>query len=83
MSKEIYIRFMAPVIPETTEQLLQHIDNAIRNKFQRIHLLLSSPGGSVFHGLSIYNFVRGIPIEVFTYNFGTGFYWHSHLLCRK
>ncbi|WP_322806618.1 ClpP family protease [Thermanaerothrix sp.] len=32
---------------------------------------MSSPGGSVFHGLSIYNFLKGIPTEVFTYNFST------------
>lgn len=71
MGREIYIRFMAPVVPETTDQLFQHVDNAIRNKYERIHLLLSSPGGSVFHGLSIYNFLKGVPTEVLTYNFGT------------
>jgi ATP-dependent protease ClpP protease subunit len=38
---------------------------------KRLHLLISCPGGSVFHGLSIYNFLRGAPIEVFTYNFGS------------
>jgi ATP-dependent Clp protease protease subunit len=38
---------------------------------ERLHILVSSPGGSVFHGLSIYNFLKGAPVEVFTYNFGT------------
>ncbi len=71
MDKEIYIRFIAPVVPETTDQLFQFVDNALRNKYKRINLLLSSPGGSVFHGLSIYNFLKGIPVEIFTYNFGT------------
>ncbi len=36
-----------------------------------MHLLLSSPGGSVFHGLSVYNFLKGAPFEVYTYNFGS------------
>jgi ATP-dependent Clp endopeptidase proteolytic subunit ClpP len=68
---ELYIRFMAPIIPVTTAQLLQLIDNAVKDKCDRIHLMLSSPGGSVFHGLSLYNFLRGLPIEVVTYNFGS------------
>lgn len=69
--KEIYIRFMAPVIPVTVAQLMKVIDNKIVNKYERLHLLLSSPGGSVFHGLSVYNFLNGAPLEVYTYNFGS------------
>ena len=69
--KEAYIRFMAPVIPQTCDQLFKIIDNKIQNKFEKINLLISSPGGSVFHGLSIYNFIKGAPIEIDTYNFGS------------
>ncbi|MBC8333253.1 MAG: ATP-dependent Clp protease proteolytic subunit, partial [Anaerolineae bacterium] len=69
--KDLYIRFLAPVTPNTTDQLFQLIDRAIRNQYQRLHLMLSSPGGSVFHGLTIYNFLRGIPLETYTYNFGS------------
>lgn len=68
---ELYIRFMAPVIPQTTAQLFSVLDSAVKAKVDRIHLMMSSPGGSVFHGLSTYNFLRGMPIEVFTYNFGS------------
>jgi len=69
--KEAYIRFMAPVTPQTADKLLQVVDRKIQEKSERIHLMLSSPGGSVFHGLSLYNFLKGAPIEVFTYNFGS------------
>lgn len=69
--KEAYIRFMAPVIPQTTNGLLQIVDKKIQEKCQRMHLMISSPGGSVFHGLSLYNFLKGAPIEVYTYNFGS------------
>jgi len=69
--KEAYIRFMAPVVPQTTDQLFRIIDNKIREKVDKVHLLISSPGGSVFHGLSLYNFLKGSPIEVDTYNFGS------------
>jgi ATP-dependent protease ClpP protease subunit len=69
--KEAYIRFMAPVMPQTATQLFQIIDAKLREKCERIHLLISSNGGSVFHGLSLYNFLRGAPFELFTYNFGS------------
>jgi ATP-dependent protease ClpP protease subunit len=68
--KEAYIRFMALVDPRTTASLLQIFDNKLKEKVERLHLMLSSPGGSVFHGLSIYNFLKGAPVEIYTYNFG-------------
>ncbi len=68
---EIYIRFMAPVNPQSTDALFKAIDSAIVKKKERINLLISSPGGSVFHGLSVYNYLKGAPIEVYTYNFGS------------
>ncbi len=69
--KETYIRFLAQVLPQTADQLFKIIDRKISQKFDRIHLLISSPGGSVFHGMSLYNYLKGLPIEVFTYNFGS------------
>lgn len=69
--KEIYVRFMAPIIPQSTAQLFNALDHAIKTKAERISIMISSPGGSVFHGLSAYNFLRGMPIEIHTYNFGS------------
>ena len=71
MATDAWIRFMAPVNPQSCAALINAIDIAIQERKERIHLMLSSPGGSVFHGLSIYNLLRGTPIEVITYNFGT------------
>lgn len=69
--REAYVRFMAPVMPQTAMTLLKIIDAKLSEGVQRLHLLISSPGGSVFHGLSISNFLRGAPLEVHTYNFGS------------
>jgi ATP-dependent Clp protease protease subunit len=66
-----YIRFMAPVNSGSAMSLMKVIDSMLAGGARQIHLMLSSPGGSVFHGLSIHNFLRGAPIEVTTYNFGT------------
>lgn len=68
---EAYIRLLAPIVPETTDRLFKIIDQKIGGGVKKIHLLISSPGGSVFHGLSIYNYLKGAPIEVDTYNFGS------------
>lgn len=69
--KEAYIRFMAPVVPQTADQLFKIIDIKIKEKCEKLHLMISSPGGSVFHGLSLYNFLKGAPIAIDTYNFGS------------
>lgn len=65
------IRFMAPVNSKTSDRLFKVIDDLINKGTTHLHLLLSTPGGSVFHGLSVHNYLKGIPIEVSTYNFGS------------
>jgi ATP-dependent protease ClpP protease subunit len=68
---ETYIRFMGAVNPDSMNRLIQIIDNRIYAGYKVIHLLISSGGGSVQHGLSLYNYLKGLPVEVRTYNFGT------------
>ena len=69
--KEGYVRFMAPVTAESATSLLRIIDKKITQGVKRLHLLISSPGGTVFHGISVCNYLRGAPLEVYTYNFGS------------
>ncbi len=69
--KESFIQFVAPVASQTTSALFQIINDKLKHSVQRVHIMISSPGGTVFHGLSIYNFLKGAPIEVYTYNFGS------------
>jgi ATP-dependent Clp protease, protease subunit len=38
---------------------------------QEVHLLLTTPGGSVMHGLTIYNVLRALPITLVTHNAGS------------
>lgn len=68
---EAAIRFLAPVNNQTADQLFKAIDMKVNQGCKKLHLLISSPGGSVFHGLSLYNYLKGIPVEVYTYNFGS------------
>lgn len=71
MDHECYIRLTAPITPSSAERLLMVIDQKYREGKRKIHLLLSTPGGTVAHGIALYNFLKGIPAEVVTHNFGT------------
>ena len=68
---EQYVKFYAPVTSNTAIQLQQIVEQLLRQGLTKLHLLLSTPGGSVHDGISSYNFLKGLPIEVCTYNFGS------------
>lgn len=65
-----YISFSAEINPQTTEVLLGQVAHLVSQGFRKIHILLSTPGGSVAHGITIYNVLRGMPIELTTHNVG-------------
>ncbi len=65
------IRFVASVDQNTVPKLMALIDQEIQNNTQRLILLISSPGGSVFYGMTAYNYLKGIPLEVITHNIGS------------
>jgi ATP-dependent protease ClpP protease subunit len=65
-----FISFSAEIVPQTTEALILALTNFVNQGFQEINLLLSTPGGSVMHGITIYNVLRGLPIKLTTHNIG-------------
>jgi len=67
----VVIRFFATVDATSIQKLLAAIDSKLKQGVDQFTLLISSPGGMVFHGLSAYNFLKGIPAEVTTHNFGS------------
>lgn len=70
-TKTTYIRFFAGVNDSSVRRLMQTVEAKLKDNVERFVLLISSPGGSVFHGLAAYNFLKGIPAEVITHNFGS------------
>lgn len=66
----VVIRFFGNVNETTVNALLHAFDDKMRQGQNEFVLLISSPGGSVFHGLSAYNYLKGIPATVTTHNFG-------------
>lgn len=70
-SLPFYVKFFAPVVPETVGALMQIVDAKARQGARRMGLLISTPGGEVFQGLSAFNYLKGIPMEITTHNFGS------------
>jgi len=70
-TKATVIKFFAPVIDVTINALMDAIDQKMKQGATQFIILISSPGGSVFHGLSAYNYLKGLPVDVTTHNFGS------------
>lgn len=68
---EIYINFNLGISPESTQAFFKIIQEQLSKGMDKIHLLISSPGGNVDPGIAIYNFLKGLPIEVNTHNYGS------------
>jgi ATP-dependent Clp protease, protease subunit len=70
-TKPIVIRFFAPVIDATVNALMNAVDQKMKQGINDFVILVSSPGGSVMHGLSAYNYLKGLPASITTHNFGS------------
>jgi ATP-dependent protease ClpP protease subunit len=70
-TKPTVIKFFAPVIDVTINALMDAIDQKMKEGQTNFVLLISSPGGSVFHGLSGFNYLKGLPANITTHNFGS------------
>lgn len=70
-TKPVVIRFFAPVIDATVNALMNAVDQKMKQGIRDFIILISSPGGSVIHGLSAYNYLKGLPASIVTHNFGS------------
>jgi ATP-dependent Clp protease protease subunit len=70
-TKPVVIRFFAPVIDATVNALMSAVDQRMKQGMRDFIILISSPGGSVIHGLSAYNYLKGLPASITTHNFGS------------
>jgi len=69
--KPVVIRFFAPVIDVSVNALMSAVDQKMKQGIKDFIILISSPGGSVIHGLSVYNYLKGLPASITTHNFGS------------
>jgi ATP-dependent protease ClpP protease subunit len=66
----VYVIFQAPINVSTSQKFIATIGQLINQGATSIELLLSTPGGEVAAGLTMYNFIRSLPIPVNTHNIG-------------
>lgn len=65
-----YLSFSAEINPSTTEHLINVMAQLSNQGATEVHLMLSTPGGSVMHGITIYNVLRALPPKIITHNVG-------------
>jgi ATP-dependent Clp protease protease subunit len=67
---DVYASFIGEMNEESAQKLHQNLAAAVNGRVQRFHLLFSSNGGGVGHGIGLYNFFRTLPIDLILYNTG-------------
>ena len=60
----VYVSFSAEIVPHTTESLISTMANLANQKVTHVYLMISTPGGSVMHGMNLYNVLRAFPVQV-------------------
>ena len=66
----VYVVFTAEITPNTVETLIQAFLNVLQQRIPKVHLAISTPGGQVQSGITLYNFLRGLPIKLTAHNIG-------------
>lgn len=66
----VYISFSAEIIAHTTESLIAAAANCANQGVKEVYLMLSTPGGTVMHGMNLYNVLRAMPFKLITHNVG-------------
>jgi ATP-dependent protease ClpP protease subunit len=69
-NKTAVIKFVGDVNPPTISALLQAVDSQYKIGIRKFVILISSNGGDVLSGFMAYSYLKGMPIEVTTFNVG-------------
>ena len=63
------------------EVIIQMLELDAKDNKEPIHLYINSPGGSIIHGLAIYDTINNIDAPVYTYCYGLAASMGAFLLC--
>lgn len=66
----VYVTFTAEIVPATTEALIASLSDLVNKRVRDIYLMFSTPGGSVMHGMTLYNYLRSLPVDLTIHNIG-------------
>ena len=66
----VYVVFTAEIVPQTVETLIQALSKLVKQGVPGVCLAFSTPGGNVAQGITLYNFLRGVPFNLVAHNIG-------------
>jgi ATP-dependent Clp protease protease subunit len=69
--KERWIRFQGSVNAKSAEALMRAVDDCYAERITHVHLMMSSLGGDVFLGTTLFSQLRRLPVKLSTYNVAT------------
>lgn len=65
-----YVVFHAGIDGNTSQQLISTCTQLVNNGYEELYILISTPGGNVMSGMTIYNVLRGLPCKIIMHNVG-------------
>ena len=65
-----YINFHAPINGKTAQNMMAAISQRLTSGTDHFYILFSTPGGEVASGITLYNFLRALPVNVTMHNMG-------------
>ncbi len=68
---DLYLTLDGPITDQNVAQLIQQLDPAIgTGKVEHLYIMMSTPGGSINAGITLYNYLNGLPVKITTHNIG-------------
>ena len=69
--RTVYLKLFGAIDEGMTKAVMAAVEQKLSEGASRFVLLMSSPGGNLFAGITLYNFLKGIPAELVTHNIGS------------
>jgi ATP-dependent protease ClpP protease subunit len=69
--RSVYLKLFGGIDEATAKAVMAAVEQKLKDGANRFVLLISSPGGNVFAGITLYNFLKGIPAALVTHNIGS------------
>lgn len=70
MPNRVYLTFNAPIDSNTVQELTATCAQLVNQGHDEIYFLLSTPGGNVVAGITLYNMLRSLPAHIIMHNVG-------------
>ena len=59
----VYVVFTAAINAVTVQHFIQVLTDLSQKEVAEVYLAYSTPGGNTKEGITLYNFLRGVPLQ--------------------